>query len=317
MDGELGCVREGNDNKMNITKNQFEVLSLIEREGGRKISQREMAEELHFSLGLVNKAFGEISDMGLVSVNAKKEIQVTKQGLDALEPYRVKRAVIIAAGFGSRMVPITLNTPKPLVRVHNKMIVETLLDAITAAGIQEVILVRGYLWEQFDILKHKYPQIKFMQNPLFNEANNISSAWLARGLMRNAYVCEADLLVKNPKLVRKYEYCSNYLGQYKEMTDDWCFQVKHGVIKDLTVGGTDCYHMYGISYWDAKDGAKLEQDIETVYRMPGGKEKYWDEVPLRVCAKNYRVEVRPCYEGDIIEIDTFQELKKIDPVYDI
>ena len=49
--------------------------------------------------------------------------------------------------------------------------------------------------------------------------------------------------------------------------------------------------------------------------MPGGKEKYWDEVALRVFSKNYRVEVRPCDEGDIVEIDTFNELKKIDPVY--
>lgn len=302
---------------MNITKNQFEILSLIEREGGRKLPQREIADSLHCSLGLANKTFGELEDMGLIGVNAKKEVQVTKLGLDALEPYRVKRAVILAAGFGSRMVPITLNTPKPLVRVHNRMIVETLLDAVVAAGIQEIVLVRGYLWEQFDVLKHKYPHIQFVQNPLFNEANNISSAWVVKDMLQNAYVCEADLLLSNPHLIRKYEYSSNYLGEYKEVTDDWCFEVRRGIIKALNVGGTDCYHMYGISYWDAKDGAKMAEDIDKTYKMPGGKEKYWDEVALRVCAKNYRMEVRPCYEGDIVEIDTFNELKKIDPIYDM
>ena len=65
--------------------------------------------------------------------------------MDALEPYRVKRAVVIAAGFGTRMVPITLNTPKPLVRVHGKRIIDTLLDAVAEAGIPEIVLVRGYL----------------------------------------------------------------------------------------------------------------------------------------------------------------------------
>ncbi|BCI60566.1 NTP transferase domain-containing protein [[Clostridium] leptum] len=302
---------------MNISKNQFEVLAFIEREGGRKITQREIADAIHFSLGTTNKAFGELEELGLIAIDSHKKVQITKQGLYALEPYRVKRAVVIAAGFGSRMVPITLNTPKPLVRVHGKMIVETLLDAIVAAGIPEIVLVRGYLWEQFDVLKHKYPNIHFIYNPLFNEANNISSAWLAKDLLQNAYVCEADLLLSNLHLIRKYEYCSNYLGQYKDVTDDWCFMVKSGVIRDLQVGGRDCYHMYGISYWDAQDGAKLAQDIDNVYKMPGGKEKYWDEVALRVCSKNYHVEVRPCFEGDIVEIDTFNELKKIDPVYDM
>ena len=69
-------------------------------------------------------------------------------------------------------------------RVHGKRIVETLLDAVTAAGIQEIVLVRGYLGEQFEVLKHRYPAIRFLENPLFNEANNISSAWVARNLLQ-------------------------------------------------------------------------------------------------------------------------------------
>ena len=213
------------------------------------------------------------------------------------------------------MVPITLNTPKPLVRVHGKRIIETLLDAVTAVGIPEIVLVRGYLGEQFEVLRNRYPSLTFLHNPLYNEANNISSAWVARDLLQNAYVCEADLLLGNPGLIRKYEYRSNYLGQYRERTDDWCFVVKRGLIKELKVGGQDCYHMYGISYWTAQDGAQLAQDIDQVYRMPGGKERYWDEVALRVCSKNYKVQVRPCFEGDIVEIDTFNELKQVDPVY--
>ena len=302
---------------MNIKKNEFEILSYIEREGGKKLPQRKIADDTMLSLGMVNKSLAELGEMGLIRQTDKKELQITKLGLEALEPYRVKRAVIIAAGFGSRMVPITLNTPKPLVRVHGKMIIETLLDAIVEAGIPEIVVVRGYLWEQIDSLLHKYPQIRFVYNPLFNESNNISSAYLAKDLLQNAYVCEADLLLSNPRLIRKYEYSSNYLGMFKEYTDDWCFEVKRGKIRQLMVGGRNCYHMYGISYWDQKDGAQLCHDLEETFQMPGGKEKYWDEVALRVFSKNYAVDVRPCFEGDIVEIDTFNELKQIDPVYNM
>lgn len=302
---------------MNIDKNQFEVLTFIEKEGGRKITPSEMAEALHLSLRLAKKVWREVEELGLASENGQHELQITKLGLDALEPYRVKRAVILAAGFGSRMIPLTFNTPKPLIRVKGKMMIESLLDAIEEAGIPEVVLVRGYLWEMFDSLLHKYPNIKFIQNPLFNEANNISSAYVVKDLLANAYVCEADLLVSNPRLIRKYEYETNYLGRHVEYTDDWCFKVKGGKIRELMVGGTDCYHMYGISYWNTKDGRKMSEDIEAAYKMPGGKERYWDEVSMRIFKKHYSIAVRPCYEGDIIEIDTFNELKALDSNYDV
>ncbi|HIS56627.1 MAG: NTP transferase domain-containing protein [Lachnospiraceae bacterium] len=300
---------------MNINQNQFEILVYVEREGGKKITQRQMAEGTKLSLGVVNKTLSELVSLGLVTLDEDREVQITKTGLDALEPYRVKRAVVIAAGFGSRMVPITLNTPKPLVRVHGKKIIETLLDAVVEAGIPEIVLVRGYLGEQFDVLKDRYPNIKFLNNPMFNESNNISSVLIARDYLAGAYVMEADLLLANPRIVRKYEYCSNYLGEYRDMTDDWCFDVKKGLIKKLNVGGTNCYHMFGISYWTREDGKRLADCVEKTWKMPGGKERYWDEVPLRTFQKEFEVAVRPCEAGDLVEIDTFKELKQIDPVY--
>lgn len=302
---------------MNITKEQFEVLAYIERSGGKKLVSTQVANELHISAKIVERELKDIEELGLIHKNSTEAIQITKTGLEALEPYRVKRAIILAAGFGSRMIPLTFNTPKPLIRVKGKMIVESLLDAIEKAGIPEIILVRGYLWEMFDCLLHKHPNIHFVQNPIFNEANNISSAYVVKDMLRNAYVCEADLLVGNPNLIRKYEYETNYLGRYTNYTDDWCFRAKGGMIRELMVGGTNCYHMYGISYWDKESGTQMAEDIESVYKMPGGKERYWDEVSMRVFKKHYNIAVRSCYEGDILEIDTFNELKALDSNYDI
>lgn len=296
---------------MKLTRKQFDLLSTLAEAKGA-LTQRELTEATGHSLGTVNKTVKELSELSLISEN-----RITNAGIEALEPYRAKRAIFIAAGFGSRMVPITLNTPKPLVRVHGKRIIDTLLDACLDAGISEIFIVRGYLSEQFDQLLYKYPMIKFLENPLYNEANNISSALVARYLLSNAYVFEADLLISNPKIIKKYHYTSNFLGIRTERTDDWCFIVKDGVIAEQKVGGEKCWQMVGISYWSEADGHRLSEDVADVYAMPGGRERYWDQVPLVYRKENYAVEARECMATDIVEIDTFRELKAIDKTYDV
>ncbi len=296
---------------MALNQKEFDLLaSLAESEG--RLTQRELAEKTGCALGTVNRILRQAEENGLV-----RDGRITPAGETALEPYRVRRAVFIAAGFGSRMVPITFNTPKPLVRVHGIRIIDRLIDACLEAGIQEIVIVRGYLAEQFDQLKYKYPMVTFLENPVFNEANNISSAMVARYLLSNAYVFEADLLIHNPKIIRKYHYTSDFLAIEKERTDDWCFTVRDGIITEEKVGGTDCWQMVGISYWNEEDGRKLSQDIAEVYASPGGKERYWEQVPLVYRKEHYAVRVLPCLEEDIVEIDTFRELKAIDRTYDV
>ena len=296
---------------MNITRKQFDILAVLATDKTTK-TQRELESITGYSLGTINKVVNELNEAGLI-----KDGMITDKGIEALEPYRAKRAVFIAAGFGSRMVPITLNTPKPLVRVHGKRIIDSLIDACLEAEITEIYIARGYLAEQFDQLLYKYPMIKFLENPMYNEANNISSALLASSLLSNSYVFEADLLLSNPKIIKKYHYTSDFLAIKKDRTDDWCFVVKDGIIKEEKVGGEDCWQMVGISYWNEEDGKKLSKDIAEVYEGPGGKERYWEQVPLVYKKENYAVEVAECKEEDIVEIDTFRELKQIDKSYDV
>ena len=161
-----------------LSRIQFDVLSTLATSKG-KLTQRQLEESTQHSLGAINKAMKELSQSGFVDNGA-----ITSSGLDALEPYRAKRAVFIAAGFGSRLVPVTLNTPKPLVRVNGKRIIDGLIEACLDAGISEIYIVRGYLAEQFDQLLYKYPMLKFLENPAYNEANNISSAMVARYLLQ-------------------------------------------------------------------------------------------------------------------------------------
>lgn len=294
-----------------LQEKEFDILACVES-SKTQLTQRNIAKKTGYSIGTVNSTLTTLEQKGLTENGL-----ITKQGLEVLEPYRVKRIIFIAAGFGTRLVPITLNTPKPLVRVQGKRIIDTMIDAAIAAEIEEIIIVRGYLSEQFDQLLYKYPNIKFIENPAYNEANNIGSALQAKDCFGSAYICEADLIIKNPELIKKYQYRSNYCGVKCERTDDWCLYVHKGKITGVSVGGLNAYRMVGISYWTEEDGRHLAECIQKVYEMPGGKEKYWDNVPLDVCKNEFNVYLRECSFDDFIEIDTFNELKALDPSYNV
>jgi len=295
-----------------LTKNQFEILECL-ISSKDKISQRKISSKVSLSIGLVNKIIKDLTIKGYIHNQ-----QITPKGIEALEPYKVKRAVIIASGIGSRLMPVTLSTPKPLVRVKGQRMIDSTLDALMDIGIEEIYIVRGYLGQQFDELLTKYPTIKFINNDKYNEANNISSILFAKDYLTNAYILEADLILYNKELIKKYQYSTNYLAIPVKSTDDWCFYLNNKqYISKVAIGGENCYKMVGISYWSEKDGKQLSEDIEKVWNSLGGKERYWDQVPLEYYKDNYNIQIRKCKQEDIIEIDNFNELKQIDNSYNV
>lgn len=296
---------------MNLSRKQFDVLESLAT-GQRRLSVDDLEKLTGHNSYLIMQIINELSDYGFI-----KDSFISDAGFNVLEPYRSRRAIFLAAGFGSRLVPVTLNTPKPLVRVHGVRIIDRLIDACLAVGIEEIYIVRGYLAEQFDQLLYKYPMIKFIENPIYNEANNISSAMIARDLMQNAYVLESDLLLTNPNIIKKYHYQSDVLGIWKDRTDDWCFEEKDGYVVAEKIGGLNCWQMVGIYYFNSTDGARLSGHLNQAYKQPGGKERYWETVPNQVFQGQYKIEIIPCTDEDIVEIDTFNELKAIDKTYDV
>ena len=303
------------ENKMELSRFQFNFLTFIESHNKETLTQRQIADSITLSLGTTNKLINQAQEDDLIIIHSDKRIELTEKGFKVLEPYKVRKAIVIAAGFGSRMAPVTLDTPKPLVKVNGVRIIDTLLDALLAKGIDNITIVVGYKKEQFQQLLEKYPTLKFIENPIYNESNNISSMYVAKDIIDRCYICEADLIVSNPKVITKYQYCSNYLGAYVSETDDWCFFKKKNYIDRVAIGGENCWHMIGISYWNESDSAKLREDIVKVFNSRGGKEKYWDNVPLTVCKKDFKIEVRDCKKKDVTEIDNYSELVIIDPSY--
>ncbi len=308
--------RAGNrEREAGLTRQEFDFLTCLEGKTGGRCTGEELLRDLSLAPAALAGLQREMAQRDCINELADGQLEISEKGLRALEPYRVRKAIILAAGFGQRLAPVTLDTPKPLVRVHGVRILDTLLDALLARGITNITIVRGYRKEQFDQLLDKYPTLRFIDNPEFNLTNNISSAMCAVDLIDRCYICEADLVVKNPGIINKYEYRSNYLGFRVAQTDDWCFKKVGGAAAQYQMGGQDCYQAVGISYWDGEDSEKLKADLRKVYAMRAGKENLWEQVPLRIMRGHYHIDIRECRPSDLMEIDNFIELIAADPSY--
>lgn len=300
-----------------MNRYEFEILAYLEKNGQKNYSMRTLTDNLKISGTTISKCLDEMISQGTVKKQGE-ELTITEKGLESLEPFRVRRAIILAAGFGSRMMPATADRPKPMVSVNGVRIIESLLDALVIAGISDITIVRGYKKERFEDLLEKYPFLNLVDNDIYNETNNISSIMSVLDKFDNCYLCEADLFITNPDIITKYQYASNILGSYSLETDDWSFKLDcTGHITEYQKGNTYCYNYYGISYWTAEDSEKLRHDFKKVYEeMENGKDYFWEFIPLVLCKENYDVEIRQCDKSDIMEIDNFYELVQLDPSYE-
>lgn len=301
---------------MTLTRYEFEVLTYLERKRSGIYHIRQISDSLCISGMTIMKCVERLKDTGLICEN-EKELFITEKGLETLEPYRVKRAIILAAGFGSRMMPATADRPKPMVKINGVRIIDTLLDALVSVGITEITIIGGYRYEKLKDLWGKYPFLKIVENKDYASTNNISSAMLSFDTLHDGcYFCEADLYISNPQVILKYQYASNILGSYSMETDDWCFRMENGYLSDYKKGNTYCYNYYGISYWNAVDCEKLKRDFATVFnQLKDGKDYFWEFIPFVLCKENYKVEIRPCKKQDIMEIDNYYELVQLDSSY--
>lgn len=228
---------------------------------------------------------------------------------------RIKRAIIIAAGEGRRMRPVTLETPKPLIKVNGKRILDRSIEALTEQGIQEIYLVVGYKKEQFFKLYGNRPNIHIIENSNYLKGNNITSLYLAKDYLPGSFVLEADLIIEDVSILAPRIEKSGYLASWEELMAEWLLIMDGECIVDYRKAATQLgYRLWGISMWNEQDGRKLAADIAQEYEA-GNWNQYWDEVALRQCRKKYDLGIRKISQNAIMEIDTVRELASVDETY--
>ena len=231
--------------------------------------------------------------------------------------HTVKRAVIMAAGTGSRMQPVTLRTPKPLVRVNGVRMIDTVIRGLHANGIREIYVVTGYLKEQFAPLEQEYPGVKLVENPHYAVCNNISSLYAVREHLEEAIILDGDQIIYDPSILSPEFERSGYNAVYtEEPTAEWLMQVEGGIVTSCSrTGGSRGWKLYSISRWSAEDGRKLKAHLELEFEQKKNHGIYWDDVAMFCHPEDYCLGIRPMKDGDIVEIDSLEELAEADPSY--
>jgi len=249
-----------------------------------EVTQRELAQILDISLGTVNGLVKEGITSDYIKVTDEGLYQVTEAGLQFMQRYKVDGALIIAAGFGSRFVPLTFETPKGLLEVFGERMIERQIKQLHEVGIRNITIVVGYLKEKFEYLIDKY-DVKLLYNREYSSKNTLTTVYHARKFLqgKNMYLLSSDNWMRE-NMFHTYECGAWYSSVFKEGdTSEWCLSFnKKGRIQQVEVGGKDSWVMYGPVYMSARWLDVFLPVLEHYYDIPGTEQFYWENVYMEL-----------------------------------
>ena len=228
--------------------------------------------------------------------------------------YKVDNAIIMAAGTASRFAPLSYERPKALIPVKGEVLIERQIRQLKDAGIDQIIVVVGYMKEQFYYLKEKFGVV-IVENDDYLKRNNNGSIWAAREYIRNSYICSSDnYFSENPfeAEVDDAYYAAIYAdGETKE----WCMtEGADGYIDSVTVGGSNAWFMLGHTFWTEPFSKRFLAILERIYNDPETVNVLWETIYMNNL-DTLKMKIRK-YDSDVIfEFDTLDELRQFDESY--
>lgn len=296
------------------------------------VTQRELALELNVSLGTANTLVKECLLAGLMaSADFGNAYELLPKGAQLLSQHRVDGALMIAAGFGSRFVPLTFETPKGLLEVFGERMIERQIRQLHEAGITDITIVVGYLKEKFEYLIDKY-HVKLLYNKEYASKNTLATIYHARKVLqgRNMYVLSSDNWLRH-NMYHAYEAGAWYSSSYMEgATPEWCLDYnKKGRIRSVFVGGTDRWVMYGPAFFSREFSETFLPVLEAYYQLPGSEQFYWEHVFMEMLsgeAAKRLPDIKEAHEeavmyinkrpaDEVYEFENLEELRRFDVKY--
>ena len=222
------------------------------------------------------------------------------------------RAILMAAGMGTRLRPLTEKIPKSLIEVNGMPLLERQIINLKEIGVEEIVVVTGYLHEKFDDIVKKYNLIK-LYNEKYDVYNNIYSMYIARDYLRDAFVIDADNYITRNFLPKTKPETSIYYSACKEnIVSEWIFKyTETGRIYGVDIGDEKSkpdYIMSGASYWTEKDGQLIAEKVKKAVEEEKRFDIYWDNIALENY-DNMEVYIEKIQSNDIFEIDTISDLE--------
>lgn len=222
------------------------------------------------------------------------------------------RAILMAAGMGTRLRPLTENTPKSLIEVNGMSLLERQIINLREIGVEEIIVLTGYLHEKFDDIVKKYNLIKVV-NDKYDVYNNIYTMYLVRDYLKDAFVIDADNYITRNFLPKVQPKSSVYYSACKEnITGEWILKyTETGRIYDVEIAPKNSkanYIMSGASYWTEKDGKIISEKVKKAVEEDKLFDIYWDNIAVENY-DNMNVYIEKINSDDIFEIDTLEDLE--------
>lgn len=265
-------------------------------------NQRDYALRFMCSLGYVNKELNDLISTGYLD----DQYVPTLQAKEMLNRSRPQRAIILAAGFASRLVPINLSRPKALLKIHNELIIERQIKQLKAVGVNEIHIVVGYLKEQFDYLIDKY-DVDIIVNPDYAIKNNLYSLYLAREFLFDCYVLPCDIWSANNPFCQ-YELSSWYMVSTDLSERSYVRVDSRGQLKRIKNSRGNS--MIGISYLKSHNAKEVIESLEKLCSDSENISKYWEEALFK--RNKMTIDARLVNSEDVKEINTYEDLREMD-----